>query len=319
MFNSKHGFALVLVLWVLTLLSLMAGSFALTMRREASVTLGLKNNANAEALAESGLNYALFMLQQPDPNNRWLADGSIYQIPRLDGSEMRIKIISESGKIDINTASENLLTALFDSITKDSFQTQKLLNTLLDWRDEDDQARMNGAENKEYADAGLYYGPANKPFDSLEDLQLVLGFDETLFKKIQPLVTIYSGQANVDVNMAQPAVLDIVANVATNNANGQPVGQQSVATPTNAATNVPANAISTNINKSFLIDVDIRMLDGAAASLEAVVRLQAQNPNQSSISNLILNWKQNQITGSLFLNEMQSPIITLRDEFTNNN
>ncbi|MFZ2407428.1 MAG: type II secretion system protein GspK, partial [Methylobacter sp.] len=35
--TRSEGFALVLVLWVLSLLTIMAGSFALSMRREAAI------------------------------------------------------------------------------------------------------------------------------------------------------------------------------------------------------------------------------------------------------------------------------------------
>jgi type II secretory pathway component PulK len=67
--NRQRGLALVIVIWILTLLSLMAGSFALSMRRESSVAGALKNNAQAQALAETGLSIAQFMLQQTDPDS----------------------------------------------------------------------------------------------------------------------------------------------------------------------------------------------------------------------------------------------------------
>ena len=49
-----RGMAMVLVLWVLSLLTIMAGSFVPTIRRETAIIAGLKNNAEAMATAESG-------------------------------------------------------------------------------------------------------------------------------------------------------------------------------------------------------------------------------------------------------------------------
>ena len=96
----KHkGVALVLVLWVLSLLTIIAGSFVLSVRRQTAVITGLKNNAVAAATAESGIAFAQWMLLIPDLNKRWRADGSIYQI---DGNktQLRVRLLSETGKIN---------------------------------------------------------------------------------------------------------------------------------------------------------------------------------------------------------------------------
>ncbi len=93
----QEGFALVLVLWVLSLLTIMAGSFALSMRREAAIVTGSSNNAQAMAVAESGLAIAELMLMNPDQQQRWRTDGSIYQIDYAD-SKVRIRLLSEAGK-----------------------------------------------------------------------------------------------------------------------------------------------------------------------------------------------------------------------------
>ena len=76
--TRQNGMALVLVLWVLSILIIMAGSFALSMRRESSIVSVIKNNAHAMAIAESGIALAETMLLNPDPNKVWRADGNIY-------------------------------------------------------------------------------------------------------------------------------------------------------------------------------------------------------------------------------------------------
>lgn len=308
---------MVLVLWILTLLSLMAGSFVLTMRRESGVTIALKHNAEAIAVSESALVLAEYMLQLPDQTQRWLVDGSIYQIIRRDISVTRIRIVSETGKIDINTANPNLLAAVIKTVTSDKFAEQKLLNSILDWRDEDDDPRMQGAEKKEYQDAGLSYLPTNKPFQSLEELQMVLGMNQAIFTQIQPWITIYSGQSDVNVQEALPDVLNIINNdtdykpatpAATNQgtaANPQPAAGQNNGDPALAA------------NRIYTIAVEVKMEDGASAALEAVIKLQSQDPGQPPVQ--ILDWKQNQLTRSLFADDMNTRLITVQDEFTNNN
>jgi general secretion pathway protein K len=77
---QQRGFALLLVLWILSLLTIMAGSFALTIRRESAIVAGLKDNAQAAAVAESGLAIAQVMLLNNDKTKRWVANGSIYSL-----------------------------------------------------------------------------------------------------------------------------------------------------------------------------------------------------------------------------------------------
>lgn len=316
--KSRNGFALVIVIWILTLLSLMAGSFALTMRRESSVTSALKSNAEALALAESGIGMAQFMLRQSDPERRWLADGTVYRVLRADGDEIRIRIVSEAGKIDINAADENLLSAVIKAVSDDSWQQQHLLNSILDWRDEDNEPRPHGAEKKQYRDAGLAYSPGNRPFQTLDELQLVMGIDETIFTRIQPWLTVYSGQGEVDLREATPEVLRILSeDLKDKNIQDESMQQR-------LAENQEASADDQNDagaviaeNQTYTITVEVRMDDDASAALEAVVKMQSEDSSQPPLQ--VLDWRPNQLTQSLFANDMESRLITVEDEFTNNN
>lgn len=311
--QSQKGFALVIVIWILTLLSLMAGSFALTMRRDSSVTASLKNTAEASAVAEGGLGLAQYMLLQPDPKQRWLADGTIYQLIRADGAKIRIRAVSELGKIDINAADENQLSAVFRAVTGDKWEQQHLVNSVLDWRDEDDQPLPHGAEKKQYKEAGLPYVPSNRAFQTLDELQLVLGMDEEIFAMIQPWLTVYSGQPEVDLKQATPEVLQILSeDLKDKNVRNEYMEQRLTA-------EADQNDVDAGIgeNQAYTIIVEVKMDDDSSATLEAVIKIQSEDPSLPPMQ--VLDWKQNQLRQSLFGNEMESRLITVQDEFTNNN
>lgn len=214
-----YGFALVLVLWIMSVLMIMAGSFVLSMRRESVVVAAIKNNAEAAALAESGLVFAELMLLHPDPNKRWRANGSIYPIVDAnllgrDDAEVRVRLLSETGKIDINKADEKLLTELFaHAPVADDDQRARLVGALLDWRDNDDLLNLNGAEKEQYQAAGLSYQPRNKPFQTVDELQLLLGMEPALYQWLASLVTVYSGKSNVDLSLASKDVLQVLPDV----------------------------------------------------------------------------------------------------------
>jgi general secretion pathway protein K len=323
----EKGFALIIVIWILTLLSLMAGSFAKTMRREGGVTVALKNNAAAIALTESSFSYTRYMLLQPNIDDRWVADGTVYQFLRRDGSKIRIKIISESGKIDINTASENLLSAAITAAGVDKWEQQSLLDAILDWRDEDNETRPRGAERKQYEKAGLSYIPNDMPFQSLEELQMVMGMNQALFSRMQPLITIYSGQAEVNYQVAPIEVLQAISNELASRHVHDPALEQALSAYSNpndlsksknGNTGGDAAVAGDNQSQTYTIIVEVQMDDNTSASLEVVTRLQSEATEQG-LSQQILDWKQNQIVHSLFAEDMETKLLTVQDEFTNNN
>ena len=207
--STQLGFALVLVLWVLSLLTIMAGSFALTMRRETTIVAASRDNAGAIAAAEAGIAYAEMMLLHPEQNKRWRADGNIYQVDFGD-TKTRLRLIAEAGKIDLNKANLTTLQSLMAHSPASEEQQAKLAGAIMDWRDADDLISIEGAEKKEYQDAGLKYQPRNKAFQSVEELQMVLGMDEQLYNWLEPVTTVYSGQSQVNVKLASAKVLELL-------------------------------------------------------------------------------------------------------------
>lgn len=145
---------------------------------------------------------------------RWHADGSIYQIDAAN-AKLRIRMLSETGKININMVAPALLQELMNQAPNGidaqlPFATVNRVAAILDWRDGDELTRINGAEKKQYQDAGLHYSPRNKPFQSLEELQMVLGMDEATLKWLEPLITIYSDLPQLDLQLADKAVLQVM-------------------------------------------------------------------------------------------------------------
>ena len=314
--GNQQGMALVIAIWILTLLSLMAGSFALSMRRESSVASALSSNAQTRALLETGLTLAKYQLKQTDPNQRWRTDGSIYQITPVAGATIRIRMIAEAGKIDINNAKESLLSAVVGAITNDKWEQQHLLNCILDWRDADDEQRPHGAEKKQYLEAGLPYGPPNRALQSLEELQMILGVNQAIFTQIQPWLTVYSGQSDVSLRDAMPEVLEIISNSLSDKNIRDANLQQKLHNNANPDPNNPENTNAEQIaNQIYTIQVEAIMEDGGRAALEAVVRpgsgLETGQPGEQ-----VLDWKQDQLLSSLFAETMESRVITIQDEFT---
>jgi general secretion pathway protein K len=334
----QKGFALVLVLWILSLLTIMAGSFALTMRREASIIEGIKNNAQAMSVAESGIAMAEMMMLIPDAAKRWRADSSVYQI-NFTNAKVRIQLLSEAGKIDLNTAEEALLQALMSQAPIDEDQQTRLVNAIIDWRDNDDLARTDGAEKKEYQDAGLSYQPRNKPFQSIEELQLVLGMNENIYNWLEDLITVYSGQPTVNLQLASPAVLRVMPDLdeavkdeymqarrersAKAQETTSPFGESGqLSAPSGESLAAPSGE-----NEAVTIISEALLDDGSTAIINAIIKrseggqqsfAQAfgqpfgqEIPGQQSSPFQILKWQRNYAgNDSLFTDEMSELLVT---------
>lgn len=199
--SLQGGVVLVIVLWVLALLVLIAGSYSVTTRTETVLTARMVSTAQARALAEAGIWLAVRDLTQPDGQGRWRTDGEARTL-NFENGTAAVLLQDESGKIDLNAADIGLLHSLLLSATGDGYAALSMLQSILDWRDEDSDKRKVGAEAEEYAAAGLVHGPGNGPFTAVDELHLVMGMNDDLYGKLAPALTVYSGDSGLNPDVA---------------------------------------------------------------------------------------------------------------------
>jgi general secretion pathway protein K len=206
-FASQHGLALVIVLWIVTLLTVIATSFLYAMRTDVKVVTNGMSRAKAEAAAEAAIHRALFDLYKPATvNDRWLADGVAHEW-RYGEADVKVAMVDESGKIDINVVSDQLMRGVLVAQGLSDDDAAALVDAMADWRDQDNLKRLRGAEEAEYVAARRKYKPANAPFQTIEELKLVLGITPELYRRLEPLITTYSRQPGINSQIASRDVL----------------------------------------------------------------------------------------------------------------
>jgi general secretion pathway protein K len=184
-----------------------ASSFIFEARTDTLVVRNSLSNARAEAAADAGVHRAVYELYRTDTSaDTWKRDGTTREWS-FDGVPVRIELRDESGKIDINIGSEPLLRGLLLSAGLNDDEAAQLLDAIQDWKDVDSLKRPNGAEEAEYRAAGLAYKPANAPFQAIEELQLVLGMRPYIYRRLAPLITVFSRQPGVNSQVASREVL----------------------------------------------------------------------------------------------------------------
>jgi general secretion pathway protein K len=205
---SERGVALILVLWLTILLTVIASAFAYSMRTE---TLAARNEislAQARGLADGAVMRMAFELMRPRTlNETWQADGQPHYWDEGD-AHVAANAIDESGKIDLNSASDALLKGLFQTAGGlDVDAAQGIVDKIDDWKDADDLKRPNGAEAPDYQAAGLSYKPANAPFENIAELQRVLGMTAALYAAVAGNLTVFSKSPGVNPAFASRSVL----------------------------------------------------------------------------------------------------------------
>jgi general secretion pathway protein K len=120
-------------------------------------------------------------------------------------------LADEERRINVNRATPELLSALFEKIGEtDSATAQSLAAAVTDWRDGDDEPQAEGAESAYYRGLQPPYECRNDLLESVAELRLVKGMTDECFARIHPFVTVY-GQGTVNFNTAGEAVLGCVA------------------------------------------------------------------------------------------------------------
>lgn len=310
--RGQRGVALVSVLWVMTLLALIAAAFLHTTRSEINLTYNLSENAKAEALAEAGVQQAVFGLMDPDPDRAWRVDGTPYAW-LYGGGEIRAAVQDEGGKIDLNQGDETLFVALFQALGVAPDEAQALSDAIADYRDADDLRRPQGAEDFDYRRAGLDWDAKDAPFEAVEELQQVYGMTAPLYRAVAPAVTVYARKRRPYEATAPALVAAALAGEVREAAPGdelrpQQEGDQGSAVPEAGAAGAPPDAALppgeadlgatpqalTGVSEAlrsrvrvFTVHAEGRTASGAVFAREAVVQLTG-----GATPYRVLDWRQ---------------------------
>jgi general secretion pathway protein K len=135
----------------------------------------------------------------------------------------------------------------------------------------------DASQNKEvedYKQAGYAYAPRQAPFQNVLELPLVLGIPPYIVERVLPLVTVYSGSAQIDIRVASPEVLSALPKVTPDEL--QRVLAQRAHDPQNGenllqllgSARTAANASS---NPAARVQLQIRLDNGRVARAEIVI------------------------------------------------
>jgi len=177
--SSDRGMVLVAILWVIVLQAMLATAL-LTMSRVEIRNVGLdQDQLQAGEVVRSAINLAVVALT--DPNQHWRIDG-VPQTITIDKVPVSVTITSESGKIDLNYGSPDLIRGLLTAVGEGPSAADEITNEIVARREK-----------------GGFSNPAE-----------LLQFPEVsrdLYGRLASSLTLYSASSSVDISVAPIDVL----------------------------------------------------------------------------------------------------------------
>ncbi|MEW6077237.1 MAG: hypothetical protein AB1724_05470 [Thermodesulfobacteriota bacterium] len=204
--KNQRGIALFLVLWVMALLTVIAGEFCHAVRTEVNVTRNFKEGTEAYYIAVAGVSWAVGELvmddltrgveQMPGGGGEPAGDRRRFNvdIPPVPYGNGRFKVEkeNESGKVNLNRAGVPLLRMMLNGFSISQETRDIIVDSILDWRDKDGLRHVNGAENEYYLALPEPYQCKNGDFTTIEELLLVRGVTpEIFYGGLREMVSVY--------------------------------------------------------------------------------------------------------------------------------
>ena len=184
--SRQRGFALLVVLWTLGLLSLLIVGLAARARSTTSVAVNVRGTAVAEVAADGAVQQAIFQLGR----GGWPLDTPPHRIV-IGQATVYVAVDAQSGRINPNVSPPELVTGLLDRIGLEPPQALVLSRALIDWRTISPISLGGGLKVDGYQRARLPYGPPGHPFTSVDELGLVLGMNADVLARLRPYVSVY--------------------------------------------------------------------------------------------------------------------------------
>jgi general secretion pathway protein K len=206
--KSQRGIALFLVLWIMALLTVIAGEFCYAIKTEVNITRNFKEETQTYYIAMSGIFFAIGELvvneivplqvkattpgiEEVPEDVRWRVNTDIPAVPFGDG-QFKVEKDNESGKVNLNRAGAPLLKMMLNNFEMEDTDKNIIVDSIMDWRDKDNFHRVNGAEDEYYLSLPQPYKCKNGDFTSIEELLLVRGVTpEIFYGGLKDLVSVY--------------------------------------------------------------------------------------------------------------------------------
>lgn len=199
--RKSRGFAVIIALVAVTVLTILAGAFAYSMKIDTRLEANSNNGEQMLWLGRAGVEYACWGLAQegnqpwtsleqywnggpgdgPETNGPLATIADPYKNIKIGHGTVSISMTELESKININTANGPLLQRVLNAMGVDASDISVVSDSIQDWIDSDDMTRPAGAESDYYQGLTPPYYAKNAPMDDISELLLVKGVTPAMF------------------------------------------------------------------------------------------------------------------------------------------
>ncbi len=216
-FGRQGGAVLIFALWVLSFLTVLAVSVAAGIRQKMVLVKRIDERSRMAYVTQAGIKQAVTHIRQhmADNGNVYTPalKAALHNNPSLlsnidlNGDHVDVSIVDEGAKINLNTVTKPVLTALIVRVLslRDD-EAANLAESLLDWRQYGEGSQKGFFSDDYYANLQYPYPKKDAAYQTADEMLLVKGMTKERFIRLRPFVTIY-GEGRVNINTAPKEVL----------------------------------------------------------------------------------------------------------------
>jgi type II secretory pathway component PulK len=183
----QGGFAMVFVLWMLGLLGLLIAAILTNSRADIHVARDTRGSIVTEVAADGAVQRAIYLLLA----GAMQSDGMPHQIA-IGAARVSLTVADENQRINPNFSGPPLLAALLINAGLPPASALTLARRIIDWRTATPFAIGGGHKLDQYKQAGLPYGPPDRPFLTANEIGQVLGMTPVILAHILPFLSVYT-------------------------------------------------------------------------------------------------------------------------------
>lgn len=293
---SRRGSVFIVSLAVVAGLVAVLATVASTQRSVIRAQINRGERVRARIAAEAAVQRAMAELSLQEQNAPTLQTDAWYDLGRagadrfLVGSEsFRMELIDASSRINLNTATQEQLQSLP--------LTTEQISALLDYRESNREARIDGAKDEYYSNLSEPYNAKLRRFDTVDEVLQVKGFTpDVLFNPQTEFVnsaTITQGRAEDRLPLYEMLTVDSYSAQTTAtgqaklNINGGNLTASTLAERIGVSTQVAQAILGTQTNRNRYArigDVLARAPSNAHAAILDNVTVNAANPVEGKIN-----------------------------------
>ncbi len=181
---GERGFALVIVLWTIVLITLIVTAMTASGRSEVRQAAALRSAAVARAAADGAMDEAIFRLA----DGEWDATSGPHTL-QIGSTAVQVEVEDEAGKPGLNGIPSDMMTALLREVGVPQAQAAALTAAMEDFTQGAIGPSARTAATVPYAAVGLPYGPPQQIFRSMDEVGMVLGMTPDILARLAPHVS----------------------------------------------------------------------------------------------------------------------------------